>query len=124
MAAASIYATNLPVTEAEYRSLLLSFDLMAKQSKGRSIICVDSDLLIKQMRGEIDCKAHVLQLQRHKATKKLRSWPMHKFLHIKRYWNQSADRLASAALQQEKGTIITLNLKLKDLMVLNWLDKF
>ena len=120
---ASEYTTNRTVTEAEYRSLLLSFDLLTKHTKGRVIICGNFNLVIIQMRGGIDCKAPGLQLLRHKAMEKLRSWPMHKFLHIKRYWNQSADRLASAALQQEKGTNITFGPELKDVMVLNWLDE-
>ena len=55
------------------------------------------------MRGEIDYKASGLQSFRLKAIGKLRSWPLHEFLHVKRDWNQSADWLASESLQQEKG---------------------
>ena len=84
VAAASEYATNLTVNKAEYRGLLLSFDLLAKQTKGRVIICGDDYLVIRQMRGQIDCKAPAFQLLRHKAMEKLRLWPIHKFLHIKR----------------------------------------
>ncbi|OWZ00007.1 LOW QUALITY PROTEIN: reverse transcriptase [Phytophthora megakarya] len=39
----------------------------------------------------------------------LRSWLKHEFLHVKRVWNPSADKLASAALQREESEIITLN---------------
>ena len=42
---------------------------------------------------------------------------------MKRDWNQSADRLASAALQQEKGTIITSDQDLRDLISLNRLNE-
>ena len=52
--AASEYATDLTVNEAEYRGLLLSFDLLTNQTRGRVIICGDSKLVIRQMRGEID----------------------------------------------------------------------
>ena len=41
VAAASEYATNLTVNEAEYWGLLLSFDLLAKQTKERVITCDD-----------------------------------------------------------------------------------
>ena len=41
VAAASEYATNLTVNEAEYWGLLLSFDLLAKQTKERVITCGD-----------------------------------------------------------------------------------
>ena len=98
VAAASKFAVDLTVNEAEYRGLLLSFDLLANLTRGRVIICGDSNLVIRQMRGEIDCKAPGLQLLRHKAMESLRSWPNHDFLHMKRDWNQSADRLASTAL--------------------------
>ena len=42
---------DLTVNEAEYRGLLLSFDLLADQARGRMIICGDSNLVIRQMRG-------------------------------------------------------------------------
>ena len=41
VAAASEYATNLTVNEAEYWGFLLSFDLLAKQTKERVITCGD-----------------------------------------------------------------------------------
>ncbi|GMF14950.1 unnamed protein product [Phytophthora fragariaefolia] len=102
---ASEYKTNLTVNEAEYHGLLLCFDLLAKQHVDRNIliICGDSNLVIRQMRGEIECKAPSLKLLRQKAMEKLRSWPNHEFLHVKRDWNQSADKLASAALPREAG---------------------
>ena len=53
----SRYMTNLTVNKAEYNDLLLFFDLLANLDRGRVIICGDSNLLIRQMRGEIDCKA-------------------------------------------------------------------
>ena len=76
-----------------------------------------------QMHGEIDCKAPSLQLLRHKAMVKLRSWSNHDFLHMKRDWNQSADRLASEALQREKGMIVVSDQDRQDLITLNRLDE-
>ena len=72
----SRYAADLTVNEAEYREFLLGFDLLADQTRGRIIICGNSNLVIRQMRGEIDCKAPGLQLLSHKAMEKLRSWPI------------------------------------------------
>ena len=123
ISAASEYAADLTVNAAEYRGLLLSLDLLDNQTRGRVIICGDSNLVIRQMRGEMDCKAPGLQLLRHKAMQKLRSWPKHEFLHMKREWNQSADRLASAALQQEKGVIVNLDQELQELISLNRLHE-
>ena len=102
---AAEYAMDLTVNKAKYRGLLLGFDLLADRTRGRIIIGGDSNLVIRHMRGEIDCKATGLQLLRHKAMKKLRSWTIHEFLHMMRDLNQSDDLLASKALQQEQGSI-------------------
>ena len=123
MNVAADYATDLTVNEAKHRGLLLGIDLLADQARRRIIICGDSSLVIRQMRGEIDCKAPGLQLLRHKAIEKLRSWPIHDFLHMKRNWNQSADRLATNALQQEKGTMTVSDQDRQNLHMLNQLDE-
>ena len=75
------------------------------------------------MRGEIDCKSPELQLLRYKAMEKLRSWPIHEFLHMKRDWNQSADRQARNALQQEKGTMNLSEQDRQNLRSLNRLNE-
>ena len=84
---------DLTVNAAEYRGLLLGLDLLDTHTRGQIIICGESNLVIRQMRGEIDCKAPGLKLLQHKAMQRLQSWPKHEFLHMKRDWNQSADRL-------------------------------
>ena len=78
------YALDLTVIEAEYNGLVLCFELLADLDRRRVIFCGDSNLVIRQMRGEIDCKAPGLQLLKHKALEKLRSWPSHELLHTKR----------------------------------------
>ncbi|KAE9272457.1 hypothetical protein PR003_g30196 [Phytophthora rubi] len=75
------------------------------------------------MRGEIACKAPALQLLREKAMNQLASWPKHEFVHMKRDWNQSVDRLASQALQAEVGTVVTSAEIMQELVTLNRLDK-
>ena len=57
MAAASELVSDLTVNKAKDREPLLCFNLLTDQTRGRVIICGDSNLLIRQMRGEIDCKA-------------------------------------------------------------------
>ena len=57
MNVAAEYATYLTVNEAEYRGLLLGFDFLADQARGLIIICGDYNLVMRQMRGEIVCKA-------------------------------------------------------------------
>ncbi|OWY93606.1 reverse transcriptase [Phytophthora megakarya] len=105
--AMSEYMPDLTVNEAEYRGLILGFDLLSTLDRGRVVICCDSNLVIRHMQSEMDCKAPGLQLLRQKALNRLRSWPKHEFPHVKREWNQSADKLASAALQREESEIVT-----------------
>ncbi|OWZ04049.1 reverse transcriptase [Phytophthora megakarya] len=71
------------------------------------------------MQGEMHCKAPGLQLLRQKALNRLRSWPKHEFLHVKLEWNQSANKLASAALQREEGEIVPSEDGRQDLITLN-----
>ncbi|ETI37781.1 hypothetical protein F443_16358 [Phytophthora nicotianae P1569] len=87
-----MYLPDLTVNEAEYQGLLLGFDLLSSLDRGRLIICGDSNLVIRQMRGEIECKAPGLTPLRRRALDRRRTWPAHEFLHVKRDWNQSADR--------------------------------
>ncbi|ETI30895.1 hypothetical protein F442_21936 [Phytophthora nicotianae P10297] len=71
------------------------------------------------MRGEIECKAPGLTPLRQRALDRLRMRPAHEFLHVKRDWNQSADRLASTALNQQEGAVVTSEADRDDLAVLN-----
>ncbi|KAE9342017.1 hypothetical protein PF008_g10352 [Phytophthora fragariae] len=101
--ARSEYADGLTVNEAEYRGLLLCMDLLEGKPQQRLVVCGDSNLVIRQVRGEIDCNAPGLTLLRQKALDQLLAWPDHELLHVKRDWDGSADSLASAALQRQAG---------------------
>ncbi|OWZ07780.1 reverse transcriptase [Phytophthora megakarya] len=117
--AMSEYMPDLTVNEAEYRGLIFGFDLLSTLARGRVVICGDLNLVIRQMQGEMDCKAPGLQRLRQKALNRLRSWPKHEFLHVQREWNRSADKLASASLQREEGEIVTSEDDRQDLITLN-----
>ncbi|POM80758.1 LOW QUALITY PROTEIN: Reverse transcriptase [Phytophthora palmivora] len=123
ISAASKYKLDLTVNEAEYHGLLLCLDRLSEMDRGRLIICGDSNLVIRQMKGEIECKAPGLTLLRQQALERLRFWPNYEFLHMKRDWNQSADSLASAALRRESGVVIVKEEERQDLMTLNRLDE-
>ncbi|ETI46709.1 hypothetical protein F443_08937, partial [Phytophthora nicotianae P1569] len=71
----------------------------------------------------IECKAPGLTPLRRRALDRLRTWPAHEFLHVKRDWNQSTDRLANTALHQQDGTAVTLDADCDDLVVLNRLKE-
>ncbi|OWZ11416.1 reverse transcriptase [Phytophthora megakarya] len=55
--AMSVYMLDLTVNEAEYRGLILGFDLLSTLDRGRVVICGDSNLVIRQMQGEMECKS-------------------------------------------------------------------
>ncbi|GMF31897.1 unnamed protein product [Phytophthora fragariaefolia] len=84
VAAASGYSPDLAVNEAEYHGLLLCFDLLSTMNGGRIVICGDSNLAIRQIRGEIARKAPGLQLLPKKAPDRHMGWLNHDFLHMKR----------------------------------------
>ncbi|OWY98001.1 LOW QUALITY PROTEIN: reverse transcriptase, partial [Phytophthora megakarya] len=119
--ARSGYAEGLTVNEAEYHGLLLCLDLLEGLDPQRLVICGDSNLVIRQVRGEIDCKAPGLTLLR--ALDRLQKWPDHELLHVKRDWNGSANSLAGAALQRQCGIEIESDAEIQDLMTLNRLDE-
>ncbi|OWZ11305.1 LOW QUALITY PROTEIN: reverse transcriptase [Phytophthora megakarya] len=56
-------------------------------------------------------------------TNRLRTWPDHELLHVKRDWNGSSDSLASAALQRQCGIEVESEKKIQDLVTLNRLDE-
>ncbi|OWZ08023.1 LOW QUALITY PROTEIN: hypothetical protein PHMEG_00019499 [Phytophthora megakarya] len=114
---------DLTINEAEYHGLLLCLDLLEGTDPLRLVICGDSNLVIHQVRGEIDCKAPGLTLLRQKALDRLRIRPDHELVHVKRDWNGSADSLASAALQRQCGIKVETDNEIQDLITLNRLDE-
>ncbi|KAE8958655.1 hypothetical protein PR001_g30983, partial [Phytophthora rubi] len=121
--ARSEYADGLTVNEAEYRGLLLCMDLLEGENQQRLVICGDSNLVIRQVRGEIDCKAPGLTILRQKALDRLLVWPDHELLHVKRDWNGSADSLAGAALQRQAGVEVEEDSDFENLVTLNRLEE-
>ncbi|EGZ13346.1 hypothetical protein PHYSODRAFT_335121 [Phytophthora sojae] len=121
--ARSGYAERLTVNEAEYHGLLLGFDLLDGIDRGRLVVCGDSNLVMRQVRGEIDCKAPKLTLLKQEVLDQLRKWPDHEMFHVKRDWNGSADSLASATLQREGGVDVEDDADHGNLVTLNRLDE-
>ncbi|KAE8970879.1 hypothetical protein PR003_g25306 [Phytophthora rubi] len=51
------WKADMTVNEAEYTGLLLCFNLLEDQDKTHLMICGNSNLVIRQMQGKIDCQA-------------------------------------------------------------------
>ncbi|KAG2984996.1 hypothetical protein PC118_g8555 [Phytophthora cactorum] len=96
MKARSGNAESLTVNEAEYHGFLLGLELLQEVDPKRLVVCGDSNLVVRQVRGEIDCKAPGLTLQR---------------------------QLASVALQRQCGVLVEGEAKWQDLVTLNRLDE-
>ena len=103
VSAALKYHKVSTVNEAEYEGMLLGFELLDPLERRRLIICGDSNFVVRQTRGEIECKASGLAPLRARALTKLRSWVSHEIFHVKRDWNQSADQLDSEAFHRQEG---------------------
>ncbi|OWY99619.1 reverse transcriptase [Phytophthora megakarya] len=87
-------------------------DLLEDLDPQRLVICGDSDLVIRQVRGKIDCKAPGLTL--------LRPEP---WIDYVRGQITSCCILASAALQRQCGIEIESDAETQDLITLNRLDE-
>ncbi|OWZ08871.1 reverse transcriptase [Phytophthora megakarya] len=121
--ARSGYLESLTVNEAEYNGLILGLDMLESLDRRRLVVCGDSNLVIRQVRGEIESKAPGLTLLKRKALHRLRKWSDHELVHVKRDWNGSADSLASTALQRQGGIEIQEMPGYQDLVTLNRLDE-
>ncbi|POM71452.1 Reverse transcriptase [Phytophthora palmivora] len=73
--------------------------------------------------GEIDCKAPGLTLFKQRVLDRLKDWPDHELVHVKRDWNSSVDSLASAALQRQGGVKIESDEDKQDLITLSRLGE-
>ncbi|OWZ05728.1 reverse transcriptase [Phytophthora megakarya] len=94
--ARSGYLESLTVNEAEYNGLILGLDMLEELDHKRLVICGDSNLVIRQVRVEIDCKAPGPTLLK---------------------------RLASAALQRQGGVEVQGGTGYQDQVTLNRLDE-
>ena len=89
---------------AEYRALLLALEEAATYSVSSITVLSDSELLVRQLRGEYKVKAEHLRPLHAEACHRLRVFPAVRILHVPREENRRADSLANLAIdQQRKG---------------------
>lgn len=83
---------------AEYNGLLAALEWAV--GEGLSELCIrsDSELLVKQMRGEYRVKNAGLQPLHDRATALARQIGLVRFEHVRRELNADADRLANEAM--------------------------
>jgi len=89
---------------AEYTALLVLLHHSIGRGASRLTIYSDSELLVKQMRGEYRVKNPRLQ-QLHAAAKRLMSKiPQVTLQHVRREENREADRLANQAMDEKQSS--------------------
>jgi ribonuclease HI len=85
---------------AEYNGLLAALRWAAEHSVQRLHVRADSELLVKQMKGEYRVKNPGLQPLHEEARALVRQIGRVTFEHVRREFNKDADRLANEAMDE------------------------
>ncbi len=95
------YIGNATNNEAEYQALLRGLKEASKL--GESIeICMDSELLTRQLTGVYKVKADNLKPLHRKAINMLRGFTNVRISHIRREFNKRADELANEGVKKRR----------------------
>jgi ribonuclease HI len=90
-------ATN---NEAEYQALLMGLEAARDQGAHELDIRLDSELIVKQLKGQYKVKSPHLKPLFQRARELLRGFDRVSIMHIRRELNSEADRLANQAMDQ------------------------
>ncbi|MBV8082682.1 MAG: ribonuclease HI family protein [Candidatus Eremiobacteraeota bacterium] len=83
---------------AEYRALLLALARAAETGYRRIDVCMDSELIVRQLNGQYRVKDAKIVPLHAKARHLLRGFDEATVTHVRREQNKEADRLVNAAL--------------------------
>jgi ribonuclease HI len=92
---------------AEYHGLLAALRWAAERGHARVHIRADSELLVKQMRGEYKVKNEGLTPLFLQACALIRRIGDVSFEHVRREFNKDADRLSNLGMDQAEGDLKT-----------------
>ena len=84
---------------AEYKALILGIKLSAKYNAKRVLFKADSELMVKQIKGEYRVKNAQLKLLFTEAQGLLKKLPNWKIMHVPREENKEADLLANKGVE-------------------------
>lgn len=85
---------------AEYRALLLGIELAAELGAGEVELVGDSELIVKQVKGEYRVKDASLQELHRQVRSALEGFERWSIRHVRREHNAEADRLVNETLDQ------------------------
>jgi ribonuclease HI len=83
---------------AEYRALLLGIELAAAQGASEVELVGDSELIVRQVKGEYKVKDATMRRLHAEVKRALQPFEKWAIRHVKREHNAEADRLVNAAL--------------------------
>jgi len=90
---------------AEYEAVILGFETLDKLVKGENVetdvvVKMDSELVVKQMRGEYKIKNKILKEQQARLAPLAATFKSISFIHVPREENSDADALANSAMDK------------------------
>ena len=103
VAALSEYLGHQTNNYAEYSGLLAALDYALKHGHKALKVVADSELLVKQIRGEYKVKSPSLLELYQRARKMIAQLEWFSIQHVLRGGNQEADRLANLAMDKGMG---------------------
>lgn len=102
LVAAGEYLGQCTNNEAEYRALLLGLAKCREFGAGRIKAHLDSELIVKQIRGEYRVKHPNLRPLFQEAMERLSAFASFTVTHVRREKNRRADELANKAIDNRK----------------------
>lgn len=103
VAALSEYLGHQTNNYAEYNGLLAALDYALEHGHKAIKVVADSELLVKQIRGEYKVKSPMLLELYQRARKMIAQLEWFSIQHVLRGGNQEADRLANLAMDRGMG---------------------
>ena len=85
---------------AEYEALILGLERAVELGARRVEVRADSQLLVKQMRGEYRINSSPLRACARRARELVKNFETVEYVHIRRHLNEEADRLANLAIDE------------------------
>ena len=93
--------------QAEYMALIQGLEVAAEYQADAIQIRLDSELLVRQLRGEYKVKSPLLKPLKNKVQKLLARYRVVGIEHIERRYNRAADRLANRAIDAAPADELT-----------------
>lgn len=97
------YLGELTNNQAEYQALLLALADLPKSGKERIVLCSDSELMVRQLKGEYKVKNEGLKPLFQKVVLTLSKFQGYSIKHVRREENAEADKLANEAIDEYFG---------------------